>query len=76
MQNYRPAFIEGTSNVHTSAFKDHTNTNMHKYAVVLFKKVQSSGPCEYMLIARTLAQSSMDAASTTKIKQKFETVCV
>ena len=39
-----------------------------------FKKAQSSGPCEYASIARAL--SSMDAASTTKIKRKFKTVYV
>ena len=48
MRNYRPAFIEGTSNVRTSTFKDHADTDMHKYAMVLFKKAQSSGPCEYI----------------------------
>ena len=41
--------------------------------MVLFKKAQSSEPCKYTPIARRLAQSSMDAASTTKIKQNFET---
>ena len=39
-----------------------------------FKKAQSSGPCEYASIARAL--SSMDAASTTKIKRKFKTAYV
>ena len=60
----------------TSTFKDHAGTNMHKYTMLLFKKVQSSGPCEYAPIARASAQSSMDAASTTRIKRKFETVYV
>ena len=58
----------------TSTFKDHADTDMHKYAMA--KKAQSSGPCEYAPIARALAQSSMDAASTTKIKRKFETAYV
>ena len=60
----------------TSTFKDHADSDMQKYAMILFKKAQSSGPCEYALIARVLAQSSMDAASTTKIKRKFETAYV
>ena len=46
MRNYRPAFIDGTSNVRTSTFKDHADTGMRKYAMVLFKMAQSSGPCE------------------------------
>ena len=77
MRNYRPAFIEGTSNVRTSTlFKVHANSDRHKYGLVLLKKVQSSRPCEYALIARALAQSLMDDASTTKIKRKFETAYV
>ncbi len=62
--------------MHTSTFKDHADTNIHKYAMDLFKKVQSSWHCKYALIARTLDQYSMDAASTTKIKRKFETTYV
>ena len=38
MRNYRPAFIEGTTNIRTTAFKDHVGTNMHAHAMVLFKK--------------------------------------
>ena len=70
MRNYRPAFIEGTSDVHTSTFKDHADTDMHKYAMVLLRRHNLAG------LASTLAQSSMDATSTTKIKRKFETTYV
>ena len=52
------------------------NTDMHKYTMILFKKVQSSGPCDYTPIARALAQSWMSDATTTKIKRKFETAYV
>ena len=76
MWNYRPVFIEGASNVRTSTFKDHADTDMYKYAMALFKKAQSSGHCEYTPIAMALAQSSMDAASTRKIKWKLETAYV
>ena len=72
MQTFRPAFIVGMSNVRTSTFKDHADTSMHKDAMVLFKKMQSSGPCEYTPIVRALAKSSMDATSIMNIKQKFE----
>ena len=76
MRNYRPAFSDGTSNVCTSTFKDHADTDIHKYTMVLFKKAQLSRICEYVPMARALAQSSIDAASTFKIKQKFETAYV
>ena len=33
MQNFQPAFIEGTSNVHTSTYKDHAFTKMYKCAI-------------------------------------------
>ena len=36
MRNYRPAFIEGTTNARTSAFKDHAATNMHARAMMFF----------------------------------------
>ena len=72
MRSYRPAFIKGTSNVHASTFKDHAGNDMHKHAMVLFKKAQSSRPCNYAPIAKALAQLSMGAVSTTKIKLKFE----
>ena len=42
--------------MHISTFKDPENTDMHKYAMVLFKKAQSSGPCEYVPMASAMAQ--------------------
>ena len=42
MRNYRPAFIEGTTNVKSSTFKEHAGTDMHKRAMMLFKKQHSS----------------------------------
>ena len=33
VKNYRLAFIEGTSNIRTSSFKDHAETDMHKQAM-------------------------------------------
>ena len=68
MRNYRPTFSDGTSNMRTSTFKDQADTDIHKYAMVLFNKAQLSGPCKYMPIVRALAQSSIvDASSTAKI---------
>ena len=33
MRNYPPAFVEGTSNVRASSFKDHAVTDMHTHFV-------------------------------------------
>ena len=54
MRNFRPAFIEGTTNVQTAMFKEHAATSMHKRAMGLFKKQQSSSICEYAPIAGSL----------------------
>ena len=37
MRNYHPAFVEGTSNVRASSFKDHAVTDMHTRAMALFR---------------------------------------
>ena len=59
MRNYRSSFIDGTTNVCTSTFKEHTGTEMHTRAMMLFKKQQSGGDiCAYAPIARDLAQTS------------------
>ena len=38
MRNYRTAFLEGTTNVRTSSFKEYAAADMHARAMVLFKK--------------------------------------
>ena len=37
MCNYRSAFVDGTTNVRTSTFKDHAATDMHTRAMILLK---------------------------------------
>ena len=69
MRNYRSAFIDGTSNVCTSTFKEHATTDMHTRAMSLFKKQQSSSVLEYAPIARALINLPMD--ERTK-KRKFK----
>ena len=54
MRNFHPAFIEGTTCVRTTAFKEHAATNMHVRATALFKKQHASSMCEYAPIATTL----------------------
>ena len=72
MCNLRPAFIEGTTNVRTSTFKEHAATSMHETVMGLFKKQQSSSVCEYAPIAAALLQPSMDEATCTWTKRKFD----
>ena len=38
MRNYNSAFVEGTSNLRTSSFKDHASSEMHARAMQLHKK--------------------------------------
>ena len=54
MCNYRPAFIEGTTNVRTTAFKDHAATDMHAHSMVLFQKQNARNVTEYSPIAAAL----------------------
>ena len=72
MRTYRPAFVEGTTNVRTSSFKEHAATDMHARAMVLFKKQQSSTVCEYAPIAKALLQPAMDDHTRASLKRKFD----
>ena len=60
MRNYRTSFIDGTSNVRTSSFKEHATTDMHVRAMQLFRKQQSTSVFQYAPITKALAQLSMD----------------
>ena len=68
MRNYRPAFVERTTDVRTSSFKEHAATDMHACAMVLFKKQQSSTVCEYAPIVKALLQPSMDDRTRATVK--------
>ena len=76
MRNYRSAFIDGTTNVRTSTFKDHATTDMHTRAMSLFKKQQSSSMLEYAPIARALTNLPMDERSKQRTKCKFEVLYI
>ena len=41
MPNYNPAFVVGFNNLRASIYKDHAATDMHKRAMLLFKKQSS-----------------------------------
>ena len=41
MPNYNPAFVVSSKNLRASSYKDHAATDMHKRAMLLFKKQSS-----------------------------------
>ena len=63
MRNHRPAFIDSTSNVRMSTFKEHASINMHCRAMILFKMERAANQCDYAPIQKALAETSMDAAT-------------
>ena len=52
MCNYNPAFVVGSKNLRASSYKDHATTDMHKQALLLFKKQSSTDVTEYALSAK------------------------
>ena len=72
MRNYSPAFIDSTTNLRTSSFKDHAVTDMHAKAMTLLKRERGVDVREYAMIARAL--STMDDGSLQTMKKKFEVV--
>jgi len=72
MRNYRPAFIEGMSNICALTFKDHVATDMHQRAMTLEAKESASSVMEYAPITRSMAQTNLSEAEKLKIKKKFD----
>ena len=73
MRNYCPAFIEGTTNVRTTAFKEHAATDMHAHSMVLFKKQHARDITEYSPIAAALLHlQTMDETTQARMKRKFD----
>lgn len=56
MRNYCPVFNEGANNVQTTAFEDHTGTDMHAHAMVLFKEQHAWDITEHSPIGAALLQ--------------------
>ena len=42
LRNYNSAFVNGSKNTRTSAFKEHPDTDMHTCAMLLYKKQHST----------------------------------
>ena len=71
MRNFCLAFIEGTTNVGTTMFKEHVATDMHVHAMTLYKKQHTSSVCEYAPIVAALIQPSIDDTTRQRMKRKF-----
>ena len=69
-RNYNASYIVGSTNLRTSAFKDHASSDMHQRAILLFRKSQGAAVSEYAPIARMLTTLDTDAESM--LKRKFE----
>ena len=72
MKNIRPAFIDCSTNVRLSTVKDHAGTDMHAWAMLLYKNQRSSNLRDYTPIARSLSQLSMSTSTKDKTKRKFD----
>ena len=72
-RNFSTAFIEGSANLRTSSFRDHAKNNMHKQAMQLLKKEQSSDVCDYALITRVFYRMRKQKR---KVRKKFDVVYV
>ena len=66
VRNYNPAFIDGSTNMKTSSFKDHASTEMHKKAMDLHKKSESNYSIQTTPIAKVLHH--IDSATLTTIR--------
>ena len=70
MRNYNVAFIDGSSNVKTSSFRDHATTDMHKKAMALYKKRESNYTIQTTPIAKALHR--LDSTALVTMKRKFD----
>ena len=50
-RNYSSAFIEGSKNLRSSAFKDHAKSDMHQRAMLLLRKASAKTATDYSPIA-------------------------
>ena len=69
-RNFSPAFIEGTSNLRTSSFKDHAKSDMHGRAMHLLRKEQCTSVTDYLPVAQALYR--MDQTVERQTKMKFD----
>ena len=59
-------FIEASNNLRPSTFRDHTATDLHQRAMLLFHKSQSSDVTKYALITKALSMLDSDIEGKLK----------
>ena len=69
-KNFNPAFIDGSTNLRTSSFKDHAKSDMHERAMLQLKKEQSTDVRDYAPIAKSLYR--MDSSAEKKVMREFD----
>ena len=70
-RNYNPAYVVGSTNLRTSAFKEHAASDMHQRAMVLLnKKSQGSAVVEYAPIAKML--TTLDVVDIALLEGEWE----
>ena len=69
-KSFTSAFITGSRNVISSAFKEHTNSEMHKQAMRLLERSKSTYVNEYVPIAKAL--TTLDPTTEARLKKKFD----
>ena len=69
-RNFCLAFIDGSSNLRMSSFKDHAKSEVHRIAMHHLKKAQSTSVEEYSPVARALHR--MDDVTEMEMKHKFD----
>ena len=72
MRNFRPAFIDRTTNIWASTFKDHAATAMHCQAMLLAQKETASSMVEYAPIVKAFAKANINEETKAKLKRKFD----
>ena len=70
MRNYNAVFVDGSSNLKTSSFRDHATTDMHKKAMALHRKRESNYSIQTTPIAKALHR--LDSAALATMKKKFD----
>ena len=75
IKHFSRAFVDGSTNLKTSSFKDHASSTMHSRALVLLRKEQSESSgsscvTDYSPIARAL--SVLDKDTKAKLVKKFQ----
>ena len=76
LKNFSRAWIDGSSNHKTRNLTDHANSELHKAAMMHYRKDQAKSRNEpvtsYSSIARSLLSSSMDPVVRERVKKKID----